>query len=106
VFIPKFGKEGSAIATVAAQLIVPAYLFYKGQKVYFIPYKYAEVVIAMAAMALVVVIIRFISFNSLAFQVVVKILTSLLLLGFVIVANKAKLQMVLSGLKKKKVISA
>lgn len=104
LLIPKFGKEGSAIATVAAQLIVPAYLFYKGQKVYFIPYKYAEVLIAMAAMAFVVVIVRFMSFNNLAIQVAAKILTSILLLGFVIIANKAKLQMVLSGLKRKKPI--
>ena len=106
LLIPKFGKEGSAIATVAAQLIVPAYLFYKGQKVYFIPYKYAEVLMAIAAMAFVVVIVRFVSFNSLSFQVAAKVITSLLLLGFVIVANKEKLQIVLSGVKKKKVISA
>jgi O-antigen/teichoic acid export membrane protein len=104
ILIPKFGKEGSAIATVAAQLIVPAYLFYKGQKVYFIPYKYAEVLIVMAGMALVAVLVRFISFNSLALQIAAKVITSLLLLGFVIVANKAKLQIVLSGLKKKKLI--
>ena len=106
LLIPKFGKEGSAIATVAAQLIVPAYLFYKGQKVYFIPYKYAEVLMAIAAMAFVAVIVRFVSFNSLSFQVAAKVVTSLLLLGFVIVANKEKLQIVLSGVKKKKVISA
>ena len=106
LLIPKFGKEGSAIATVAAQLIVPAYLFYKGQKVYFIPYKYAEVLMAIAAMAFVAVIVRFVSFNSLSFQVAAKVVTSLLLLGFVIVANKGKLQIVLSGVKKKKVISA
>ena len=106
ILIPKYGKEGSAIATVAAQLIVPAYLFYKGQKVYFIPYRYAEVLMVMAGMALVVVLVRFISFDSMAFQITAKALTTLLLIGFVIVANKVKLQMVLSGLKKKKTISA
>lgn len=106
ILIPKFGKEGSAIATVAAQFIVPAFLFYKGQKVYPIPYKYAEVLMAMSGMALVVVVVRFISFNSLSFQIAAKTVTALLLLVFVIMANKSKLQMVLSGIKKKKVISA
>lgn len=104
ILIPKFGKEGSAIATVAAQLIVPAYLFYKGQKVYPIPYKFAEVLIAMSSMALVVVIVRFISFDSLAVQFTAKIITSLLLLVFVVLANKTKLQMVISGFKKKTAI--
>lgn len=101
ILIPKFGKEGSAIATVAAQLLVPGFLFYKGQKVYPIPYKYGEVLIAMSVMALVVVIVRFISFDSLAIQIATKIITSVLLLGFVIAANKTKLQMVISGFKKK-----
>jgi O-antigen/teichoic acid export membrane protein len=101
IFIPKFGKEGSAIATIAAQFLVPAYLFYRGQKVYPIPYKFAEVLIAMSVMALVVVIVRFISFDSLAIQIATKIITSVLLLGFVVLANKTKLQMVISGFKKK-----
>lgn len=102
ILIPKFGKEGSAIATVAAQLIVPAYLFYKGQKVYPIPYKYGEVFIAMITMAFVVVMVRFISFDSMALQIAVKTITVLLLLAFVFVANKAKLILVLARLKKKK----
>ena len=102
ILIPKFGKEGSAIATVAAQIIVPAYLFYKGQKVYPIPYKYAEVLIVIISMAFVVVMVRFISFDSMALQIVVKIITALLLLAFVIVANKAKLILVLARVKKKK----
>jgi len=102
ILIPRFGKEGSAIATVAAQLLVPAYLFYKGQKVYPIPYKYAEVLIAMICMAFVAVMLRLISFNSMALQIAVKITTALLLLAFVIVANKAKLLMVLARIKEKK----
>lgn len=104
ILIPKFGKEGSAIATVAAQLMVPSYLFYKGQKVYPIPYKYAEVLIVMASLALVVVIVRFINFDGLALQIAVKFIISLVLLAFVIIANRSKLQMVLSRLKKNPLI--
>ena len=40
ILIPNMEK-GSALATVIAQVIVPAYLFTKGQKVYLIPYKFA-----------------------------------------------------------------
>lgn len=102
VLIPKFGKEGSAIATVAAQLIVPAFLFYKGQKIYPIPYKYAEVIIAIAGMAFVVVLVRFISFTSMGLQIGIKILTAFVLLIVVIIANKTQVQLVLSKLKRKK----
>ncbi len=104
ILIPKYGKEGSAIATVAAQLLVPAYLFYKGQKVYPVPYKYAEVMIAMAGMAVLVILVRFIKFDSLALQIAVKVITSLILLTFVVIANRARLQMVLVKFKKKKPI--
>jgi len=102
ILIPKFGKEGSAIATVAAQLIVPAYLFYRGQKVYPIQYKYVEVVIAMLSMALVVVALRFVSFDNLAVQIMVKVITCFVMLFFVIIVNRTKLSMVLARLKKKK----
>ncbi len=102
ILIPKFGKEGSAIATVAAQLIVPAYLFYRGQKVYPIQYNYVEVVIAMLSMAFVVVALRFVSFDSLALQIGVKIIACFVMLLFVIIVNRTKLSMVLTRIKKKK----
>ena len=102
ILIPKFGKEGSAIATVAAQLIVPAYLFYKGNQVYPIKYKYVEVLLAIVSMALLVVAVRFISFETLGLQIAVKIAASFMMLVFVIILNKAKLKMVLAGVKRKK----
>ena len=102
ILIPKFGKEGSAIATVAAQLIVPAYLFYKGHQVYPIKYKYVEVLLAIVSMALLVVAVRFISFETLGLQIAVKIAASFMMLIFVIILNKEKLKMVLAGVKRKK----
>jgi O-antigen/teichoic acid export membrane protein len=99
--IPKFGKEGSAIATVAAQLIVPAYLFYKGHQVYPIKYKYAEVLAAIICMAFVVVVMRFISFESLALKIAVKVAASFMMLLFIIILNKAKLKMLFARLKRK-----
>lgn len=102
ILIPQYGKEGSAIATLAAQLIVPAWIFYKGNKVYPIPYKYTEVVLVMLLMAAIAVSVRFISFDGLLMQVIVKTAVALLMLLFILVANKAKLQLVLSKLKKRK----
>jgi O-antigen/teichoic acid export membrane protein len=43
LLIPLWGKEGSALATVLAQLIVPVYLFYRAQKLFFVPYPFAKV---------------------------------------------------------------
>lgn len=101
LLIPKFGKEGSAIATVVAQLLVPAYLFYRGHKIYPIPYKFVEGFVAIAGMAFITVIIRFIHFNSIAIQITVKIISALCLLTFIIVYNKAKLQLVFKKTKQK-----
>jgi O-antigen/teichoic acid export membrane protein len=40
ILVPRFGKEGSAIATLIAQSIVPVYVFYYSQKLYPIPYRF------------------------------------------------------------------
>lgn len=40
ILVPRFGKEGSAAATLIAQSIVPVYVFYRSQKLYPIPFKF------------------------------------------------------------------
>jgi len=40
VLVPRFGKEGSAVATLIAQVIVPVYVFYYSQRVYPVPYRF------------------------------------------------------------------
>jgi O-antigen/teichoic acid export membrane protein len=40
ILVPRFGKEGSAVATLIAQSIVPVYVFYYSQKLYPIPYRF------------------------------------------------------------------
>ncbi|HUZ59152.1 MAG TPA: oligosaccharide flippase family protein [Hanamia sp.] len=103
ILIPKFGKEGSALATVIAQIIVPAYLFYKGQKVYPIPYKFAEVAIVIITFLVVVVGIRFIHFDNLATQVIVKVITSLFMITLTLLLNRKTLSVLISGIKKQKI---
>jgi O-antigen/teichoic acid export membrane protein len=60
LLIPIWNKEGSAIATVLAQLIVPVYLFYKSNKLYPINYNYTQVIAIMLAAVSVGASIRFI----------------------------------------------
>lgn len=60
LLIPIWGKEGSAIATVLAQLIVPVYLFYQSNKLYPINYNYTQVVAIIIAAVSVGTTVRFI----------------------------------------------
>jgi O-antigen/teichoic acid export membrane protein len=48
LLIPRWGKEGAAIATLVAQGTVPVYLFWRAQKVYPIPYPFVSGVFIVA----------------------------------------------------------
>jgi hypothetical protein len=52
-------------------------------------------------MAFVVVVMRFISFESLALKIAVKVAASFMMLLFIIILNKAKLKMLFARLKRK-----
>ena len=84
---------------------MPAYLFYRGHKVYPIPYKIKEVIIVIVLMAAVATGIRFIEFDSLLLQVSIKILTALILIIFVIIANRSNLSILINKIKNKKAIA-
>jgi O-antigen/teichoic acid export membrane protein len=102
ILIPKFGKEGSALATVIAQTIVPAYLFYIGQKVYHIPYKFGEVIIVMLSLLAVSMIVRFINFDNFAIQLTVKVMIGLFIIAFALLLNRKGLMALFSSIKNKK----
>ena len=42
VLVPRFGKEGAAISILISQSLVPAAVFFHGQKLYPIPYKFGK----------------------------------------------------------------
>jgi len=73
VLIPIWGKEGSALATVTAQLIVPCYLFYKGQKVYPIPYDFKQVAFVLVLLLMIGVGVRLIPFPNFFVQIITKL---------------------------------
>ncbi len=82
LLIPIWGKEGSALATVFAQLLVPIYLFRKSQSLYFIPYKFKTVIWVMGASVVTGVLVRFISFSSSEVALFWKMITLILFIGF------------------------
>lgn len=100
ILIPKYGKEGSAIATVVAQVIVPSYLFYKGQQVYHIPYKFAEVIIVIIILTAVAVGARFIEFEDLSTRIFAKTGIAFFLIALVSFLNRNSITLLFSKLKK------
>lgn len=63
ILIPRWGKEGSAIATVIAQVCIPAFLFYKSQKLFYIPYRFSYVVFVILLSIMIGVIIRYFNYG-------------------------------------------
>ena len=106
ILIPKFGKEGSALATVIAQVLVPAYLFYKGQKVFYIPYKFGEVIAITLGMLVLVVTVRLIPFENLGTQILVKIIISIILISIALFFKRNMLKTLIAGIKKQKTIGS
>ena len=88
LLIPKWGINGSAIATVLAQFVVPIILFYYSQKFYPIPYPFKRAIVLLLIFSGLAVIIRFITFENYHIVLLVKILCSLVL--SIVIVLKAK----------------
>ncbi len=65
LIIPPYGKEGSAIATVLAQSIVPVYVFYKSQKLFPIDYRFGTVILMLIIAIVIGVLVRNLEMSSL-----------------------------------------
>jgi O-antigen/teichoic acid export membrane protein len=105
VLIPIWGKEGSAIATVLAQLIVPVYLFFKAQKLYSIPYPFKKVSLVIAFSIIVGITCRLIKFPTSTISFVAKAATLVLFLSFVYFFIRDNVAVVLVKLKLKREIA-
>lgn len=101
ILIPRIGIEGSAIATVGAQAIVPFYLFYKGQKVYPIPYKFREIILVMIVSSASAVALRLITFDTFMAQIAAKISLTVVLLFLLLFLNRQHLYNLFAPLKDK-----
>lgn len=102
--IPLWGIEGSAIATVLSQIIVPTYLFYKSQKTFPIPYKFKEVGFVFIFFASCAVAVRFIIFDTVTNQIAVKSALVVFLFLLCIVLNIKTLKNTLRSIRSKKVL--
>jgi O-antigen/teichoic acid export membrane protein len=55
-FVPHFGKEGAAAATLISQSVWPIYLLYRSQKMYPVPYRFTAA-LALGVLALAVCVV-------------------------------------------------
>ena len=58
VVVPHLGMLGSALSVVVSQSIVPVYLFYKSQKVYFVNYNFKKALIYILIALLIGILFR------------------------------------------------
>jgi O-antigen/teichoic acid export membrane protein len=70
--VPRFGKVGSAVATLIAQSLTPIYLFYRSQQLWRIPYRFGAGAVLVIATLLVIAIGAQIASSSLAVAVLLK----------------------------------
>jgi O-antigen/teichoic acid export membrane protein len=88
LLIPAWGKEGSALATVIAQVFVPAYLFYKSNKLYPINYNYLRVVFYILGAISIGIIIRQIDMKDIILAIGFKVSIIFLYTGLLIYFSK------------------
>jgi O-antigen/teichoic acid export membrane protein len=72
ILIPHWGKEGSAIATVVAQLIVPVYLFYHAQRLYPVPYQFGKVVMFLLGSLFLGLLGRYFTYDGIITALLIK----------------------------------
>lgn len=85
LLIPRIGKEGAALAVCLAQLISPIYMFYRSQKLYYIPYNFPKVISTCVVIIIITLLGHVIAFGQLWLQILIKIflvfLVSLIIYG-------------------------
>ncbi|MDW8345796.1 MAG: oligosaccharide flippase family protein [Bacteroidia bacterium] len=90
IMVPVYGKEGAAVSTLIAQIMMPIYVFYRSQKDYYIPYNFRQafliILISMILTSAAVAITSFLHF-TLFIQVLVKMLFLSMFLVFLFVTK-------------------
>jgi O-antigen/teichoic acid export membrane protein len=99
VLIPVWGKEGSAIATVVAQLIVPIYLFYHAQRLYPVPYQFGKVAYFLMGSIFLGLVGRWIDYPGLISAFFIKLSILLFYILLTVYFLKQRLTIVYSKLK-------
>jgi O-antigen/teichoic acid export membrane protein len=71
--VPRFGKVGSAVATLISQTLTPAYLFFRSQRIYPIPYRFRTGITLLVATLLVMAIGAWMHMESEWMMIIVKL---------------------------------
>jgi O-antigen/teichoic acid export membrane protein len=89
ILVPLLGKEGAALSTALGYIFVPVYVFYKSQKVWFIPYNFLLSISIISLSILSYIAYFFLSNSSYIHNLWVKIILFILyLIGIFIVVIK------------------
>jgi O-antigen/teichoic acid export membrane protein len=72
-FVPTYGKLGSAVATLISQTVTPAYLFYRSQQIYPIPYRFGTGIGIVAVGIVVMAVGAQLQLNSVWLGVLLKL---------------------------------
>jgi O-antigen/teichoic acid export membrane protein len=83
LLIPMIGKEGAAFAVCISQLIIPAYMFWKSQQYYFIPYDFLKNAFILMVYVAVVFASYWINTDSFLFGVLLKLGLLILAAGLI-----------------------
>lgn len=73
ILVPAFGKEGAALTTCLSQVMISVYMFYRSQKLYYIPYNFGYafgILIVCIIMAVLAANISWIA-NSILLKIIV-----------------------------------
>jgi O-antigen/teichoic acid export membrane protein len=82
VLIPRFGKEGAALSMIAGNLVIPVFLGYKAQKLYYIPYNFLRIALVVALLFIVFYIAGYYVKYSLFYHIVIIVLAFLLVSSY------------------------
>nr|WP_294872385.1 oligosaccharide flippase family protein [uncultured Pedobacter sp.] len=101
LLIPSFGINGSAIATVVAQLIVPVFVFYHAQKLYYINYDFISVAGLLITPLIIGIGVRFLPIDDFYTFFAIKILVFFSYIFILYRFNLKKIEIVLQSVKHK-----
>jgi O-antigen/teichoic acid export membrane protein len=83
LLIPLLGKEGAAYAVCISQLMIPAYMFWKSQQYYFIPYDFLKNAFILVVYVAVVFVSYWIDKDSFLISVLLKLGLLILATGLI-----------------------
>ncbi|KAA5533770.1 oligosaccharide flippase family protein [Taibaiella lutea] len=102
VLIPYWGKEGSAIATVLGQVIVPIFIFYRAQKLYPIPYRFGPVILMLLlAISIGILTSYCIAKVTFGYALLIKLVVFIMYFGLLGAISRKYLILILEKLKAK-----